>query len=96
MICDSNGGRLILFEGRVEGGEEPSNDTWAYDPAANTWTGLGRTNGPMRHLDGCSVAYVPATRMVYLFGGDKRGNNDYDSVDGTSVYDYRGQHLGPA
>ena len=34
--------------------------------------------------------------MVYLFGGDKRGNNDYDLVGRHLVYDIAANTWGPA
>ncbi len=46
------------------------NDTWAYDPVANTWTELHPT-GECRPARKCpqSMVYDSATGKVILFGG---------------------------
>ena len=40
MAYDSSSHRVIMFGGSVADGSKYFNDTWAYDPAANTWTEL--------------------------------------------------------
>jgi N-acetylneuraminic acid mutarotase len=48
---------------------DPSAGTWAYDPAANTWTELkpSGTVPPARFA--AAMAYDPTTRRLILFGG---------------------------
>jgi N-acetylneuraminic acid mutarotase len=87
MVYDPPSGRLIIFAGGNNHGW--INDTWAYDPGANTWTELkpsGTVPSPRADL---AMAYDPITRRLILFGGqgetaDKTGPyNDtwaYDSV----------------
>jgi N-acetylneuraminic acid mutarotase len=73
LVYDPLGGRVILFGGEHWDGSSQEytrlNDTWAYDPAANTWTEL-KPAGPVppaRHLH--SMVYDPARGKVLLFGG---------------------------
>ena len=58
-------GRMIMFGG---GGEAASyNDTWAYDPAANTWTELSPPGSPPASrgyaLDGVRPGHPPADHV---------------------------------
>ena len=68
MAYDSVTHRLIMFGGSVDAVHR-LNDTWAYDPAANTWTELkpsGRLPSPRRAQ---SMAYDPISRRLIMFGG---------------------------
>lgn len=89
MVYDPVGGKVILFGGF---GDPPGtydeggllNDTWAYDPAANTWTQLQPTDTvPPARLGQCMV-YDPVGGQVILFGG--RG--DSEEV-GSDTWSYR-------
>ena len=75
MVYDSDGGKAILFGGAGDAGRY--DDTWAYDPAANSWTDL-HPEGPVpTGRSGHSMAYDPISGQVILFGG----------YDGTLVND---------
>ena len=67
MAYDEVTQRLIVFSG----GDETKNfdDTWAYDPVADTWTEL-RPSGtlPVRRMY-ASMTYDPITRRLIMFGG---------------------------
>jgi N-acetylneuraminic acid mutarotase len=66
MVYDSTDSKVILF-----GGWETADfsDTWAYDPAANTWTDLSPPGDvpPARHDH--AMAYDAGSGKVILFGG---------------------------
>jgi TIR domain/Galactose oxidase, central domain len=89
MVYDPVTKRMLIF-----GGPDPegklSNDLWAYDPAANTWTELkpGGTLPPKRM--GFGIAYDDSRRQIIMFGGQNnegtRFFNDswaYDPVANT-------------
>ena len=70
MVRDSSSGRILLFGG-ITGLNilDASNDTWAYDPGANTWTNL-RPSEPLPPPRFAHVMeYDPFTKRVILFGG---------------------------
>jgi N-acetylneuraminic acid mutarotase len=67
MFFDPDSGQALL----VGGGTElvGYNDTWAYDPAGNSWTRLDPT-GELPPEGGLQVmAFDPAARVAILFGG---------------------------
>jgi N-acetylneuraminic acid mutarotase len=67
----------LLFGGELAGGAY-SNDTWAYDPAIDTWTRL-EPNGPAPSArSDTSRAYDPTSGKIILFGGDW---SDVDTQD---------------
>jgi N-acetylneuraminic acid mutarotase len=68
MASDPTSGRLIMFGGR--GGGTSSNDTWAYDPTANTWTELKPSGTLPPARSGHSMAYDPTRGRLILFGGN--------------------------
>jgi N-acetylneuraminic acid mutarotase len=88
MVYDEASGLMILFGGillNVDGGYRPYDDTWAYDPSANTWTNLRPAGDLPTARGGPAMVYVPATGKTILFGGfsDNRDYSDmwaYDSV----------------
>jgi N-acetylneuraminic acid mutarotase len=45
------------------------NDTWAYDPVANTWTELKPSGGPPPPRQPDGMVYDPTTRRILVFGG---------------------------
>src|SRR5207249_3986926 len=82
MAYDSESDRVILFGGYVNGGGV-SNDTWAYDFKANTWTDMDplvKPHGRYNH----AMAYDSASDRVILFGGYDSGSNFND----TWAYDF--------
>ncbi len=53
MVYDSATRRVIMFGGFDESASDgylPLNDTWAYDPSANTWTNLTPPDAAVRAL----------------------------------------------
>jgi hypothetical protein len=67
MAYDQAGKKVILFGGWSEG-EGFLNDTWAFDPAGNTWTNLKPAAAPpARYL--ASMAYDVARKRIVLYGG---------------------------
>jgi len=68
MTHDPTRGRLIVFGGGVSQ-TALTNDTWSYDPIANTWTELEPSSPlpPARWAH--SVIYDPVLRCLVMFGG---------------------------
>jgi N-acetylneuraminic acid mutarotase len=78
---DSSKGLMIIFGGVPPGAA--LNDTWAYDPARNSWTEL-RPSGTLPEARyGASMVYDPPRGRMVMFGG--RGDDlladtwEYDS-----------------
>jgi N-acetylneuraminic acid mutarotase len=67
MAYDPSTKKAILFGGITAAG--PVNDTWAYDPVANTWTELKPLGmvPPKRGILG--MDYDPISRQLIVFGG---------------------------
>ena len=72
MVYDSRTGKVVLFGG-TSGGGTYFNDTWAYDPTANTWANLNPGGALPSARSGHSMAYDSAGREVILFGGSVIG-----------------------
>jgi N-acetylneuraminic acid mutarotase len=73
-VCDAENHLMIMFGG----GDATSllNGTWAYDPAAKTWTELKPSGAVPPARYGAAMAYDPTTRHLVMFGGDnKTGGN---------------------
>ncbi len=66
MVYDSASGQVILFGG-YDGGADLY-DTWAYDPALNTWTDLDPI-GPPPAREEHAMVYDPDGGRVIIFGG---------------------------
>ena len=77
MVSDPSSGNVILFGGWT--GNDAFSDTWAYNPAGNTWTQLNPASSPPARW-GHSMVYVSAIHKVILFGGL------FGSYDGSSRY----------
>jgi len=71
LAWDTTTGRIILFGGSTGG---YLNDTWAYDPAANTWANLNPPGELPAARSAPSLAYDPGSGRVILFGGVGEGN----------------------
>jgi N-acetylneuraminic acid mutarotase len=67
MVCDPATGKMILFGGMSN--STGFNDTWSYDPAANTWTKLNPGGAPPSKRGAYAMAYDPDHRVVLIFGG---------------------------
>jgi hypothetical protein len=61
MAYDAGSDRFVVFGGQID-------QTWAYDPAADTWTRMEPATRPMARNYG-AMAYDPGTDRVILFGG---------------------------
>jgi N-acetylneuraminic acid mutarotase len=73
---DSDTGKLIVFGGGAGAFDANTitadvqlNDTWAYDPAANTWTELKPSGAVPTGRYASVMAYDPSKRKMILFGG---------------------------
>ena len=83
MAYDPGSRRLIMFGGSGDSGA-PFDDTWAYDPVANTWNELKPSGAVPSARSGHSMAYDPTSGRLIMFGGvDFAGT----SLDDTWAYD---------
>jgi hypothetical protein len=74
-VYDSVLGSIVLFGGWD--GESEFNDTWAYDPATNTWTDVSPADVSPDPRDGHSMVYDEANGRIIIFGGiDGPGDRD--------------------
>jgi hypothetical protein len=71
----TDGTRLFLFGGR---GQEPMNDLWTYDIAANAWTQLSAPDGP-RPLFGHNAIWDTTRSKLVVFGG-QNGSTFYNDL----------------
>lgn len=70
MVYDSDSDRVVLFGGSdTLMGDSCLNDTWAYDPTANTWTKLALGANPPRARSCGAMVYDSGTKRAVLFGG---------------------------
>ncbi len=78
------GDQVLLFGGLTSSG--PNDETWGYDPSANTWTQKSPTTSPSARVFH-AMAYIGGDQVL-LFGGlTSSGLNDetwvYDLSDNT-------------
>ena len=67
MVYDSSIHKLILYGGADANG--PSNEIWAYDPAANKWTNLNPAGTIPEARSGASLVLDPSTGKLIMYGG---------------------------
>ena len=67
MVYDSSNGLVVVFGGT--GDNVAFNDTWTYDPSANTWTARNPSGTLPAARYNHTMAYDPATDRVIMFGG---------------------------
>jgi N-acetylneuraminic acid mutarotase len=67
LVYDPDAKTMILFGGW--NGLTEYNDTWAYDPTANTWANLRPAGRAPAARDSQAVAYDPDSKSAILFGG---------------------------
>jgi len=67
MVYNEDTGEVILFGGVSDAGLH--GDTWAYDPATQTWTELSPEGPVPSARSGHALAYDAYTGRVILFGG---------------------------
>jgi len=73
LVYDSATGKLVLFGGISASDYMELDDTWAYDPEANTWTDLAPAGALPQSRCLHSLVYDPVGQKVILFGGSRRG-----------------------
>ena len=68
--------KVIMFGGCSDIGDPSTylSDTWAYDPAANTWTALNPPGSLPSKRDGGPFVYDPVSRRILLVGGLSSAN----------------------
>jgi N-acetylneuraminic acid mutarotase len=70
MVYEPTRGKIILFGGTSMASYFAGlNDTWLYDPAANTWTMLTPAGEVPQARSAHSMSYDPVGKKVILFGG---------------------------
>ena len=67
LVYDPESKKMILFGGFD--GSTQYNDTWAYDPAANTWADLAPGGSLPAARDSQAMAYDSDNKVMVLFGG---------------------------
>ena len=82
MVYDPVSGKVILFGGWAEA---DFNDTWAYDPATNTWADLLPSGDVPAARHDHAMTYDVASGKVILFGGIEKST--YLELDDTWAYD---------
>ncbi len=93
MVYDPSFARMIMFGGRTGSvGADASatylNDTWAYDPVANTWTDRN-PSGPIPPARGFPrMAYDPSSHRVIMFGGSAYFDNTRAPSQFTDTWAY--------
>jgi N-acetylneuraminic acid mutarotase len=80
MVYDPDLGKANLFGG-WHGGS--LGETWAYDPASNTWASLNPSSDLPSERMGHAMVYDPVGRKVILFGG----HSGLDDLNDTWAYD---------
>jgi hypothetical protein len=86
MVYDDANQRVILFGGWSKTTGANLNDTWAYDPATNTWTDLKPTGDVPTARGGHSLAYDQVESKIVLFGGTDSKAKTY--FDDTYTFDF--------
>jgi hypothetical protein len=82
MVYDSNTRKVFLF-----GGTDNStwyNQTWSYDPSANTWTKLEPAGEVPAGRSDAGMAYDPTSGKIVLFGGT---DASFACLNDTWLYD---------
>jgi N-acetylneuraminic acid mutarotase len=82
MVLDAASGKVILF-----GGTDMHtwyDETWSYDPSANTWINLKPAGVVPTGRSDAGMAYDPTSGKIILFGGV---DGDFNCLDDTWSYD---------
>jgi len=83
FVYDSKDAKYLLFGGW--NGTEDNNETWSYDPKANTWTQLNPTGSVPSARSRTASVYDPSSGKLYMFGGFAKATGDY--LDEMWTYD---------
>jgi N-acetylneuraminic acid mutarotase len=86
MAYDAAGRRIVLFGGW--NGKDDYSDTWAYDPATNTWTDLKPAGMIPSARHDHALVYDPDRERLILFGGTS-ANTTFVGMNDTWTYDLR-------
>jgi len=73
VVHDSGAGKVVMFGGvweRTDHSVCPGNETWLYDPMANTWTNVTPRDSPPPRFY-AAMGYDSATQRTVLFGGHR-------------------------
>jgi N-acetylneuraminic acid mutarotase len=81
MAYDPGLGKVIMFGGY--GFDSALNDTWLYDPVAETWTAMNPSGTTPAPRGGFSSFFDPVSGRLVIFGGW----SDDLQLDDTSAYD---------
>jgi N-acetylneuraminic acid mutarotase len=84
MVYDAANKMIILFGGWSNDTSAHLNDTWAYDPAKNTWAKLNPTGDVPTSRGNFGMAYDTDEQAVVLFGG----TDSTAYFNDTYVFDY--------
>ncbi len=87
MAYDSSDGLVIMFGGGNASAPLLFNDTWAYDPAANSWTELNPSGTLPPVRGGQAMAYDPLTQQLIMFGGFDQPGTGLVRFNDTWAYD---------
>ena len=82
MVADAASGKVILF-----GGTDMNkwyDETWSYDPTANTWTNLKPVGAVPAGRSDAGMAYDPTSGKIILFGGV---DGEFNCLSDTWSYD---------
>jgi N-acetylneuraminic acid mutarotase len=86
MVFDDQNQVIILFGGYSKTTGADLNDTWAYDPATNTWTELTTTGDVPTARGGSAMSYDQFESKIVLFGGTDSKAKTY--FNDTYVFEY--------
>ena len=80
LAFDSTLHKAVLFGGLTVQ-NSTLNDTWLYDPAANTWelALVGGPDTPSPRID-CAMVFDPKTNRMILFGGRNVEWNEWNTA----------------
>jgi N-acetylneuraminic acid mutarotase len=87
MAYDSSDGLVIMFGGGNASAPLLFNDTWAYDPIANSWTELNPSGTLPPVRGGQAMAYDALTQQLMMFGGFDQPSTGLVVFNDTWVYD---------
>jgi N-acetylneuraminic acid mutarotase len=76
MAYDPATRKIVMFGG-VRGGDAKFNDTWAYDPAVNTWTQLSPAGPSPPGRSGHVMVYDPPSGRMLMWGGTGREEGSF-------------------
>ena len=82
MVRDEQSGKMILYGGTDM--DKAFDETWSYDPVANTWTNLEPAGPIPPGRSDAGMAYDPVSGTVILFGGV---DGEFNCLADTWAYD---------